>query len=168
MSRDLDHRLSAIRLLAFDVDGTLTDGRIQYVGDEEAQTFHVHDGYGIVRLVKAGLIVVWITARGCRATIRRAHELGVHQLVRKSGPKDVVLRRIQKEYGIGEDETLAMGDDLGDLKMADVSAVFACPADARPEVKERADVVCEANGGEGAVRDLADWILRAKEEHASS
>lgn len=168
MSPELSSKLSRIRLVAFDVDGTLTDGRITYFGEEELQSFSVHDGYGIVRLVKAGVKVVWITARGCRATVRRAHELGIHELVRKSGKKTAVLRRIQGELGVTEAETLSMGDDISDLALADASGVFVCPADARPEVIERADFVCVANGGFGAARELADMLLAARGERTKS
>lgn len=154
--------LAGVRLVAFDVDGTLTDGSITYDGERELQTFSVLDGYGIVQLVKAGIVVVWITGRGCAATVRRAHELGVHELVRKSGPKDAVLARIQGELGISTLETVAMGDDVPDLAFREQAAMLACPADAHPTVLAAADWTSTRPGGRGAARELCDAILEAR------
>lgn len=154
--------LAATRLVAFDVDGTLTDGSIGYVGDHELQTFHVHDGKGIVELVRAGIVVVWITGRGCKATVRRANELGIHELVRLSGPKDRELARIQGELGISTVETVAMGDDTPDLAFRAQAAILACPADAHPDVLAASDWTSRLPGGRGAARELCDAILEAR------
>ena len=158
----LSERLAGIRLVAFDVDGTLTDGSINYVGEQELQTFHVHDGHGIRQLVRAGIEVVWITGRGCHATVLRAHELGVRELVRKSGPKDVELERIQRELGIEPAQTAAMGDDLPDLGFLERSAFLACPSDAIEAVRRRADWVSQTTGGRGAAREFCDLLLDAR------
>jgi len=154
--------LARVRLLALDVDGTLTDGRVTYVGDEELQAFCVRDGQGLAWLARAGVQLAWISGRGCTATRRRAEELGVIELHLRCGPKAAVLEGVQERLGVTPDETASMGDDLPDLALASRSAFFACPADARAEVRERADLVCNARGGEGAVRELAEAILAAK------
>ena len=160
--QDLEQRLAGIRLLALDVDGVLTDGRVIYVGDEELQAFDVQDGLGQNLLRASGVEVVWITGRGCRATERRAEELGVRELVTRGGPKDRTLAAIQERLGYGAEVTAAMGDDLPDLRMAARAAVFAAPANARSEVRERADLVTAAGGGRGAVRELCERLLRAR------
>jgi len=156
-------RLAPVRLLALDVDGTLTDGRVVYVGEQELQAFCVRDGQGLAWLRQADVALAWVTGRGCRATERRAAELGIEELHVGVGPKEERLARIQERLGIPPEQTVAMGDDLPDLGLALRSAVFACPADARPEVREQADLVTAATGGAGAVRELAEAILRSKE-----
>lgn len=160
---ELDRRLAKTRLLVLDVDGVLTNGRVTYLGGElEAQTFNVHDGACFTWLRDAGVEIAWITGRGSEATRRRAEELGVVELHMQARPKGAVLDRLQERLEVGCDETASMGDDLHDLTVAKRSAVFACPADARPEVLARADIVTAAVGGAGAVREFAERILRAK------
>ena len=159
---ELERSLAGVRLLALDVDGTLTDGGVTFVGDQELQRFNVHDGQGLVWLRREGLELAWISGRGSEATRRRATELGVSELHLNSGDKAAVLADIQARLGIDVNATLAMGDDIPDLALASRAGVFACPADARPEVQARADVVTTARGGEGAVRELCEALLRAR------
>ncbi len=154
--------LARARLLALDVDGVLTDGRVVYGDGVELQAFHVHDGKGLRLLQDEGVRVAWITGRGCAATERRARELGVATLVARSGPKDAALAEVQESLGVAAEDTLAMGDDLPDLAMRARASFFACPADARPEVRAVANFVTQASGGRGAVRELAEHVLRAR------
>jgi len=154
--------LARVRLLAMDVDGVLTDGRVIYGDGLEVQEFHVADGLGLKLLMQSEVAVTWITGRGCEATRRRAAELGVAELHVGAGPKDRVLAEVQARLGIGPEHTAAMGDDLPDLAMRSRAAFFAAPANARAEVRERADLVTDAAGGAGAVRELAELLLRAQ------
>ena len=154
-------RLARARLVALDVDGTLTDGRVVYAGGEEQQAFCVRDGQALVWLVAAGVHVVWITGRGCDATARRARELGV-ELHARAPSKRGALGAVQERLGLGPADTVAMGDDLPDLGLAALAGVFAAPADARAEVRARAQLVTRAPGGNGAVRELAEHLLRAQ------
>lgn len=164
IAREIRECLARARLLALDVDGTLTPGRVVYAGGVEVQSFCVHDGQGLVWLRRAGVVLAWISGRGCDATRRRAAELGVDELHLKVRSKSAVLQEIQRRLGIAAAETVAMGDDLPDLALAAGSGVFACPADARPEVRERADLVTAARAGEGAARELAEALLRARDQ----
>ncbi len=154
--------LVRMRMLALDVDGVLTDGRIVYGDGVELQAFHAHDGKGIRLLLDEGLRVVWITGRGCAATERRAKELGIDELVVQSGPKDEALAELQERFEVTPEETAAMGDDLPDLALAKRASFFVCPHDAREEVRAVANFVTNAPGGHGAVRELAEQILRAR------
>jgi 3-deoxy-D-manno-octulosonate 8-phosphate phosphatase (KDO 8-P phosphatase) len=151
------------RLLALDVDGVLTDGRVVYGETGEIQHFDVRDGQGLAWLRDVGLRVTWITGRGCAATRRRAEELGV-ELHAGASRKDDVLAGVQKRLGVAPEETVAMGDDLPDLFLAARAGLFVAPADARPEVRERAGLVTEASGGRGAVREVCEHLLRSREE----
>jgi 3-deoxy-D-manno-octulosonate 8-phosphate phosphatase (KDO 8-P phosphatase) len=162
LDRELEEALARVRLVALDVDGVLTDGRVVYDDAGEVQRFDVQDGQGLVWLQRSGVQVAWISGRGCAATRRRAEELGVAELHLSSGPKDEVLASVQKRVGAGVEETLAMGDDLPDLLLARRAAVFCAPANARPEVRGRARLVTERSGGRGAVREVAEHVLRAR------
>jgi 3-deoxy-D-manno-octulosonate 8-phosphate phosphatase (KDO 8-P phosphatase) len=157
-----ERSLAGARLLALDVDGTLTDGQVVYGESGEIQRFSVHDGAALRWLLEAGVLVVWITGRGCAATERRAQELEITELVQKSGPKDAALADVQERLRVGPGATIAMGDDLPDLGLRARASFFAAPANARPEVRAVADLVTAARGGEGAVRELCELVLRAK------
>ena len=146
----VEDALRSVRLLACDVDGTLTDGRVVYVGEDELQSFCVHDGQGLAWLRREGLVQTWITGRGCAATRRRAQDLGVDELHLGAGPKEAVLADVQERLGIPPAETLAMGDDLPDLALARRAALFVAPSNARDEVREQAGLRLEAAGGHGA------------------
>jgi len=154
--------LARARLVVFDVDGVLTDGRVVYAEGLECQAFDVKDGYGIAQLVRAGVEVAWISGRGCAATRRRAEELGVTELHLRSGPKHEVLTGVQQRLGIAAADTVSMGDDVPDLDLAQHSALFVAPADAHAQVRARAAWVTEARGGRGAARELCDAVLRAR------
>ena len=154
--------LARARLVALDVDGTLTDGRVVYGDTDELVCFHVRDGQGIRLLAEAGVEVAWITGRGCAATQRRAEELGVRELFVRVASKTRVLAEVQERLGITPDETVAMGDDLPDLQLLGKAAFLAAPSDAHPLVRERAAFVTRARGGCGAVRELVDALLAAQ------
>lgn len=158
----LVRRLAAVRLVALDVDGVLTDGRVVYVGAEELQAFDVQDGQGLVWLRERGVQLAWISGRGCRATEARAAELGVDHLHLRSGPKGPVLEGVQRAADVAPGATLAMGDDLPDLALATRGELFIAPANARAEVLARADHVTCARGGRGAVREMCELVLAAR------
>ena len=161
-ARPVERALAEARLLALDVDGTLTDGRVSYVGTEEIATFHVHDGLGLVWLREAGVEVAWISGRGSQAVQRRARELGVRELHLGVQDKARVLSELQRRLDVTPRQTVAMGDDLPDLALAARAALFVAPANARAEVQARAELVTRAAGGAGAVRELAERILAAR------
>jgi 3-deoxy-D-manno-octulosonate 8-phosphate phosphatase (KDO 8-P phosphatase) len=166
-ARALERELARARLLVLDVDGTLTDGRVAYLGDEELAVFHVHDGQALVWLRAAGLEVAWISGRGSRAVERRAAELGVREVHLRVSDKGRALEELQRRLDVPPADTLAMGDDLPDLALAARAALFAAPANARAEVRARADIVTRDPGGAGAVRELAEHILAARGQWAS-
>lgn len=157
--RDL---LARARLLALDVDGVLTDGRVVYAGAEELQAFDVQDGQGLVWLRRAGVHVAWITGRGSQATEKRARELGVSELYMRCPDKRAALADVQRRLGVAREETVAVGDDLPDLALAEGAGLFVAPPNARPEVQARASFLTAARGGAGCVREVAEALLRAR------
>ena len=154
--------LAQVELVALDVDGVLTDGRVVYLGDQEVQAFDVQDGAGIVWLQGEGVRVAWISGRGSQATWKRARELGVDEVHVKVKDKRQALEAVLARLRMPREAALAMGDDLPDLALARAAGFFVAPANARAEVRARADVVTAASGGRGAVRELAEALLRAR------
>jgi 3-deoxy-D-manno-octulosonate 8-phosphate phosphatase (KDO 8-P phosphatase) len=157
----LAKRLAVVRLAVFDVDGTLTDGRVQYLGAQELQSFDVRDGLALSLLRHIGVRQVWISGRGSDATRKRAEELGVDLLHLQAGHKGELLSSIQERFGVSTAATLAMGDDLPDLRLFSRAGVCACPSDAAPEVRRQADIVTSAPGGRGAAREVIERLARA-------
>ena len=154
------HPLAHVRLLALDVDGTLTDGAVTfYSGDAESKTFHVHDGLGMVMASLVGLRVVWITGRVSPTVERRARELGIAHLRQGVRDKAAVLTEIAATLGVPMAEVAYMGDDWNDLPAFAVAGVRVAPADAAPELLETAQFVSRKNGGRGAVREVINAIL---------
>lgn len=158
--------LTRARLLALDVDGVMTDGKVVYAAADEkvleVQSFDVQDGIALRWLSKAGIKIAWITGRGCAVTEHRARELKIDALVMQVESKRETLAKLQERMQIGVEETVAMGDDLPDLGMRARAGFFAAPANARPEVRDRSDLVLSRSGGAGAVRELAEILLRAR------
>ena len=110
----------------------------------------------------AGMKQAWISGRASSPARRRAKELKVDCLRLGVGPKTAVLQAVQEELGIAPEHTLSMGDDLPDLGLAARSAIFVAPKNARGEVRRRAHFVTKNRGGDGAVREVCEWILFAK------
>lgn len=158
-------RLTPIRMLVLDVDGVLTDGSLHYSpGGEEVKQFSVRDGLAIRMLLEAGITVAIITGRSSQALAMRCTDLGLDPelVIQGSGHKRADLVRLMKELGLSGPEVAVMGDDLPDLPMIEMAGCSACPSDAVPEVIAACDVVCGAPGGRGAVRELAELLLKAQ------
>ncbi len=150
-----------IKMLVMDVDGTLTDGHIFIGLDGEAyKAFNVKDGYGIVKASKSGIVPVIITGRSSQIVSQRAKELGIAELHQGVSEKDTVLKDVAQKYGVKCDEIAYIGDDLNDTECMSICGVTACPNDAVQEVKKIVTYVCEKKGGEGAVREFIDYLLK--------
>lgn len=150
-----------IRALFFDVDGVLTDGRL-YLDDRgrEFKVFDTKDGHGIKMALAAGLKVAWISGRVSGAAPIRARELGVRALKQGVKDKGSAVAEYLSRWKIARSEAAACGDDVPDLSLFDACGFCACPADAVPEVRDRADLVLRKSGGRGAVREFVEEVLR--------
>jgi 3-deoxy-D-manno-octulosonate 8-phosphate phosphatase (KDO 8-P phosphatase) len=154
--------LARVRLLAMDVDGVLTDGTLGYGSDgAEQKRFHVHDGLGLTLLAARGIQIVWISGRVNPAVERRAQELGVGRLLQGVRDKQVALQELTQALGLAVEQVAYIGDDWNDLGAFAASGVRIAVANARREVRERADFVTAAAGGQGAVREVCDALLDA-------
>ncbi len=150
-----------IKLVAFDVDGVLTDGSLTFdENGHEYKTFNAKDGQGIVNLNNAGIITAIITARKNGTVEHRAKNLNIKELHQGCKNKIATLDEIINKYNISYDEIAYMGDDLPDICILEKVSLKGCPADAVDEVKAVANFISSKNGGRGAVREFCDYILK--------
>ena len=132
-----------IRLLVLDVDGTMTDGGVYYdATGNELKKFAIKDGAGLVLAHTAGIRVMICTGRECEAVRRRAADLKITDIYQNVGKKAAFLRDFMAENGYARDDVAYCGDDLNDLAAMALCGFVACPADAAPEVRARADYIC--------------------------
>ena len=159
---DLLERAAKIRLACFDVDGTLTDGRLWFDADgRESKAFSVVDGQGLSLLRKSGIEVAFVTARNSAAAAHRARDLGVRSHV-GVGDKFACVEGLAAELGIGLAQVAFMGDDLPDIRIMRAVGLAVAPASAHAWTRERAHWCTAARGGEGAARELCDLLLSAQ------
>lgn len=152
-----------IKLLIIDVDGVLTDGGITLDNEgNEFKTFHVRDGHGIKMLIRAGIIVAIITGRHSKVVERRARELGITEVYQKCYDKNVAFRHLIEKYSVDPKEVAYIGDDIVDISLLKGSGFSVAVADAADEAKAAAMMVTKNNGGRGAVREVCDFLLKAK------
>lgn len=165
MKNDLELRALAkkIKLMAFDIDGVMTDGSLTF--DEngvEYKTFNCKDGQGIELLHRVGIIPAIITKRNNGTIEHRAKVLGITELHVGQKDKLLALEEIMEKHNLSYDEVSYMGDDLPDLCVLEKVGLPSCPADAVNEVKAKSKFVSSLGGGKGAVRDLIEFVLVSK------
>lgn len=154
---------SEIKILLFDCDGVLTDGRIIYGNEgQELKHFHGHDGMGFNLLKYTDLTVGFITGRSSEALERRCRDLKITHLYQNIGNKLECLNTLLAELGLRYRNVVYMGDDWNDVPVMRKVAFSASPADAQPDVARIADWVSSFRGGHGAVRDLINYVLAHK------
>lgn len=151
-----------VRLLLLDVDGVLSDGGISYDGEgRESKRFHVRDGHGIKMMQRAGIEVGIISGRRSEAVSVRAKELGISLVRQGAVDKVAVWREILTDRGISAGESAYVGDDIVDLPLLRQVGFSASVADAEEYVRSAADYVASRPGGQGAVREIIEFILRS-------
>ena len=157
-------RAAAVRLLAMDVDGTLTGGSLLIGADAEvAKSFCVRDGFGLTLLAKAGIELAIITGRHSAIVERRAAELGIRRVHQAVKDKLAAVQQVCRQTGIGLAQTAFVGDDWPDLPALRACGLAAAPLDAVEEVRRVAHWVSTVRAGDGAVRELAMFILDAQD-----
>ncbi len=160
---DLMERASQVRLLILDVDGVLTDGRIILDNEgNEFKSFHVRDGHGIKLLVRNGVEVAIITGRTSRVVERRAQELGIKEVYQKCYDKVVAYAELKEKFSLTDREVAYVGDDIVDIPVLKRVGLPVAVSDADSEARRHALYITEKGGGRGAVREIAEVILRAK------
>jgi 3-deoxy-D-manno-octulosonate 8-phosphate phosphatase (KDO 8-P phosphatase) len=162
-------KLAGIKLVAFDVDGVLTSGQLQYgANGEVVKTFSVKDGVGLKVLTDIGVAVAVVSAKDSPMVAARMDDLGVNHYFPGTKDKLKVLSNLAESLGVKMNECCFVGDDMVDLSVMSKCGVSMCPNDAYPLVQESAQISLTKNGGEGAARLAADIILVAKGEYESA
>lgn len=154
--------MTEIKLLVTDVDGTLTDGKI-YMGaaGEVFKAFNIKDGYGIKNILNQyGIACAVITGRKSEIVQRRCEELDIKYLFQNVSDKVNCLRTLVQDLGFAYDNVAYIGDDLNDLEVMNLCGLKGCPSDAIEEVKAVCDFISPHKGGDGAVRDFIDYIVK--------
>lgn len=157
-------KLRKIKLLVMDVDGVLTDGSIIIHSDgSESKCFNVKDGHGIVMLHRIGVKTAIVSGRYSKPVEFRARELGIEIVYQGALDKLRVYNEIKEKYGFTDEEIAYIGDDVVDLPIIRRVGFSIAVADAHPEVKKHVDYVTVAEGGKGAVREVTELIIKAKD-----
>lgn len=150
-----------IKLLVIDVDGTMTDSGIYYdENGNELKKFCTKDAAGFFAVHNVGVKIMVLTGRECAATTRRMTELQVDYLNQNVKNKVEFLSNFMKTEGLSKTEVGYIGDDLNDLPPMKLAGFIGCPADSCEEIIEIADYVSPVKGGQGAVRDIIEYLLR--------
>jgi 3-deoxy-D-manno-octulosonate 8-phosphate phosphatase (KDO 8-P phosphatase) len=151
-----------MRLLALDVDGVLTDGRLNYgAAGELGKTFHSRDGYGIKAVIAAGIAVAVISGRRSPAVLRRCKELGIEHVFTGIEDKGLALAQLLATLGLQWAQCTCVGDDEPDVPMLQQAGLAVAVADAHPCALAVAHRRTQLPGGAGAVREVCDWLLSA-------
>ena len=156
-------KAAKLKLMAFDVDGVLTDGTLFFTpGGDEIKAFSSLDGHGLKMLMDAGVAVAIITGRSSPMVALRAANLGITHFVQGVSDKRAVMRELREKLGVSAEQSGYIGDDVVDLPVLRDCGFSASVADGHYFVHQHVDYVTKSGGGRGAVRELCDFILTAQ------
>ncbi len=159
---DLMEKAAAIRLLALDVDGIMTDGKLFFsASGDELKGFNILDGLGIKQVMAAGIDVAVITGRRSPLTAKRMNDLGIPHLMQGREDKQVALVELAGQLGLSPQQIAYMGDDLPDLPAIRYAGLGITVPNGYWFVRQHADVCTVATGGNGAVREACELLLSA-------
>jgi 3-deoxy-D-manno-octulosonate 8-phosphate phosphatase (KDO 8-P phosphatase) len=159
----LRSKAKKIKLLLLDVDGVLTDGRIILDNQgNELKAFHVRDGHGIKLAQRAGIVIGIITGRKAEVVNVRARELGIVEVHQGALDKILVYESVLKKYGLRDGQVAFVGDDIVDVGILKRVGLAVSVADCDPAVKPYADMITQAEGGRGAVREVVNLLLASQ------
>lgn len=157
-------KIKKLRMLIFDVDGVMTNGDLIYgLNDTEYKRFSAVDGMGFSLARRAGFKMAVITARKSEIVERRAKELKLDAFFQGNKDKSIAFEQICRDFDLTADQVSYMGDDLLDLVLLRRVGFAVAPANARPEVKDVVDLVTTASGGDGAIREFIEVVLKTQE-----
>ena len=158
-----------IKAIAMDVDGVLTDGGVWWgPNGEEWKRFHFADIMGLSLARKSGMAIALLSGEDSPLVDRLAEKLGITDVYKGCKDKASALRAFSERHGLRLQEICFIGDDVNDLPALAIVGLSACPADARPSVRENCQVVTKLAGGNGAVREVVDMLLGAAKLAARS
>lgn len=161
--QELEERARKVKILLLDVDGVLTDGRIIYDSKgRDSKFFDVHDGLGVYVLDRAGIKTIIVTAKSSKTIKPRARDMHVTEVFADISPKSSILEKIIRKYKVTADEICFVADDLVDLGLMKAVGFPVAVFNACPEIKQAAIYITVRYGGRGAVREIAELILKAQ------
>jgi 3-deoxy-D-manno-octulosonate 8-phosphate phosphatase (KDO 8-P phosphatase) len=162
-SRRLSAKAKVVSFLLLDVDGVLTDGLVTFTSEgHEIKSFHIHDGHGIKLLAQAGIEVGILSGRRSSIVDRRAKELGLAEVHQGAEDKLIVYEAFLARRGLSDRQVAYMGDDVPDVPILKRVGLAVTVRNAHDAAKRSAHFVTTRRGGEGAVREVADLLLRAR------
>ncbi len=165
-TEDVRSRASRVKLMIFDIDGVFTDGSLFFTAAGDAmKSFNSLDGHGVKMLQSVGVQTAIITGRNSGIVAARAGELGITHIHQGVADKTVALAELLQRTGIAASECGYMGDDWPDLAVMRLCGFSAAPANAHEEVLQRVHFAASKRGGEGALREVCDAILRAQDRY---
>ena len=165
ISNKFKNKAKKIKLLLLDVDGVLTDGRIIYDSKgNDLKLFDVHDGLGVYALRKMGIKTILITAKGSKATKPRARDMKIEKVYENIIPKTKVYEKILRQYKLKDENICFVGDDLLDIGILKRAGLPITVPNACLEVRKQSVYVTEKRGGRGAVREIAELILKSQDK----
>lgn len=163
MDSALKERIKKIKVLALDVDGVLSDGKIIVDSSgNEIKNFDVQDGFGMVLLRRVGIKIVIITARSSRPVDFRAKDLKIDKLYQDAFPKVEYYKQMLKEFEVSDEQVCFVGDDLPDLTVLRQVGFAVAVANAVEEIKKEVHYITHKAGGCGAVREVIELILKTQ------
>lgn len=163
MHKDLDKLARQIKLIVFDIDGVHTDGKLYFSATGETmKAFNSLDGLGINMLLQSGIEVALITGRESAMVEARAAELGIKYLYQGKTQKVEAFNDCLQKLNLSAEQAAYMGDDINDLPVMQRAALSIAPANAIDAVKANADWVTQRYGGNGAVREACDLLLKTQ------
>ncbi len=158
--KNLPQIITKIKAIAMDVDGVLTDGGVWWgPNGEEWKRFHFADIMGLSLARKSGMIIALMSGENSPLVDRLAAKFGISDVHKECKDKAAALRAFSEKHGLRLQEICFIGDDVNDLPALDIAGLSACPADARPAIREHCQVVAKLGGGNGAVREVVDMLL---------
>ncbi len=163
MNSELNNKFKQIKLIIFDVDGVLTDGKIVLGEDgNEYKSFHVHDGLGMVMLLQSEIDIAIITARSSQIVASRMKSLGVKHLYQGQHDKELAYKDLKQKSKLDDKEIAYLGDDIIDLPAMKHCGLKLAVQNAHPSLKQISDYVTEKEGGNGAAREVCELLLQAQ------
>jgi len=163
-NQQLQTQLRRIQLFLCDVDGVMTDGTVWMGNGAELKRFHIRDGLGLKFLQRHGMRVGWVSRRPSAATKARADDLKIDYLIQSDTDKVAAVEGLLQKIGLNWPAVCFVGDDVVDLGALQRAGVAVAVGDGVAEVKSAAHYVTKACGGQGAVREVAELILRAQKK----
>ena len=158
----LNKKLRSVKLFLCDVDGVLTDGTVYMGGGVESKRFNIRDGLGLKFLQLHGIQVGWVSRRPSSATQQRADDLKIDFLVQYNGGKIEGVESILRQTGMNWEDVCFVGDDVVDIAVLNRVGLAVVPGDGTADTKKSADYVTQALGGNGAIREIVEMILKAQ------